>query len=240
MLKNSISLFIFIIPLFCFSETIYKCGVALGFPPYQYVNSSGEITGLDVEIAKLVFKEAGLKVEFVAAEWDFLVSAMIHNTDNVDMLAGAELNAKRVELMQFSEPLYLRHTNLFVLKDSSHTKIEDLFGKVVAGDEDSLFEKNLGDKKKNIRIITTSSKEESFKRLKDRKVEAAIAPELVAHHFSKQFKFKIRTFSRHDLGAPVSITVKKNDQNLLLKINKALAKIKKSRKIEKLIAKYTR
>lgn len=216
----------------------FKCGVAVGFPPYQYVNDKGDITGLDVEIAKLVFKTAGLKVTFVAHEWDHLVSNLIHHTDYIDMLVGAEFDEKRAQLMSFTTPLYLRHTNLFVLKNSHYKSTEDLYGKIVAGDEGSKFEKNLGDEKNNIRIISTASKEESFKKLKAKQVEGVIAPELVSQHFGQKLNLRLKMIGVRDQGAEVSITVRKNDKELVEKINSAVEKLKASGKIDKILKHY--
>jgi ABC-type amino acid transport substrate-binding protein len=138
---------LFLIPCFSLAEPIVRCGVATGFPPYQYVNDKGEITGIDVEIAKLVFKTAGIKVVFIAGEWDFFISSLAHNTDTIDMLVGAEFNERRAQFMDFSLPLHLRRTTLFVLKDSNYNNIENLYGKIVAGDQDSMYEKNLQKKR---------------------------------------------------------------------------------------------
>lgn len=229
---------ILIAPYIAYSGEEIKCGVASGFPPYQYTNDKGEVTGIDVEIAKLVFKTAGIKAVFISGEWDFFISNLVHNTGAIDMLVGAEFNERRSQFMDFSTPLHLRRTNLFVLKDSSYSTIESLYGKVVAGDQDSMFEKNLADKKNNIRIITTTSKEDSFNKLKEQLIVGAIAPELVASYFSKKMNIKIKAIGPADQGANVSMTVKKGNKVLLDKINAAIKELKKTKKIEQIISKY--
>ena len=203
-----------------------KCGYALGYPPYQYVNANQQPSGTDIEMAKKVFKAAGLEVEFIAGEWEQLLSNLIHKTGKVDALCGAEINEKRSALVDFTEPFYFRHNTLFVLHKSPIYKIQDLYGKFVAGDRDSFFEKSLNQHKSSIRITRTASKEESFKSLRDQKIVAAIAPEEVGHYFANSLNIRVRTIGPKDPGSPVAFAVAKGNVALKERLNKALRKLK--------------
>lgn len=212
-----------------------RCGIAIGFPPYQYVDRAGNATGIDVDIAKLVFKTAGLKIKFIPGEWDFLLSNLIYKTGEIDLVCGAEINEKRASLLDFSDPFYKRHIVLFTLKKSSIYKISDLYGKFVTGDKDSFFEKYLGHRKEDIRIVRTASKEESFKKLQDGSVVAVIAPEEVGYYIAKKLKIEVKVLEEKDPGSPVGFAVSKGNTKLLNVIQKSLRQLKKSGQIEKIL-----
>ena len=49
-------------------EQAVSCGIASGFPPYQFV-LAGEPTGFDVDVARAVCARLGLQISFAQAEW---------------------------------------------------------------------------------------------------------------------------------------------------------------------------
>lgn len=218
---------------------IYNCGVATGFPPYQYKNKQGQIAGMDVEITRMVFKTAGLNVKYVQNDWEELLFLLYHNTKVVDMLCGAEFGSEREKYLDFTVPFYKRRTVLFILKESSINKIADLYGKIVTGDLHSSFEKALGDKKRLIRITKTVSKEESFIKLRDKKVVAVIAPIEVGIYLSRELKIPVRIIDENYPGTPVSIAVKKGNKLLLDNLNISLRKLISNGEVEKIIKKYS-
>lgn len=209
-----------------------RCGIAIGFPPYQYVDRAGQAAGIDVEVAKLVFKTAGLKIEFVPGEWDFLLSSLIYKTGEIDLVCGAEINEKRVSLLDFSDPFYKRHIVLFTLKKSPINKISDLYGKFITGDKDSFFEKYLGHRKEDIRIVKTTSKEESFKKLQDGSVVAVIAPKEVGFFIAKKLKMEVKVLEEKDPGSPVGFAVSKGNTKLMGVIQKSLRQLQRSGQID--------
>lgn len=219
-------------------EVQYRCGIAVGFPPYQYVDDKGKPAGIDYEIASMVFKKAGLKVTFVQDEWEFLLSSIIHRSENIDMLCGAEISPERTGLLEFTEPYYKRHIVLFTLKNSPIKNLNDLNGKIIAGDKHSFLELNLGPKKDEIRIMKTPSKEDSFKKLKDGSVIAAIAPREVGLFLANKLKLEVEIIEAKDPGSPVAFAVTKNNKDLLKKVNDAMKTLIKEGEVQKVLIKH--
>lgn len=226
--------------LFAEETTIYRCGIANGFPPYQYTDKNGQIAGLDFEVASLVFKTAGLKVTFVQDNWENLLFNLVHKRDLVDMLCGAEITPERQKHLDFTIPYHSRRAVLFILKESPIKKIEELFGKMVAGDLHSSFETILDKKRNDIRIIKTSTKEESFNKLKDKSVVAVIAPIEVGLFLSKKLNLKVKIIdiNKSSSASAVAIAVKLGDQKMLDILNPVINKLTSSGKIDKILKKY--
>lgn len=235
---------LFLFSFLVFSESFandknqYICGVAKGFPPYQFIDQNGKSAGLDVEITALVFKTASLDVLFSQDDWEVLLFNLVHKKKMIDMLCGAEITTEREQLLDFTISYYKRRTVLFSLKTNPIKKIEDLYGKIVAGDLHSNFEKMLGDRKSSIRITKTTTKEESFKKLKEKNVVAVIAPVEVGMYLSKKMGIEIQVFDLGDIGSPVGIAVKKGDKKLIDILNTALKKLINDGQIDKILKRY--
>lgn len=46
------------------------------YAPYSYRTDSGDLTGIDVDMAKEIGKKMGIKVVFVPTKWDSLVAGL--------------------------------------------------------------------------------------------------------------------------------------------------------------------
>lgn len=82
-----------------------RCMLVMGWDPwepYQYRDARGEVTGLDVEIARAAAKAGGCSVEFVAASWMELLEQV--QAGDVHLLAGATMTAGREEFAEFTPP----------------------------------------------------------------------------------------------------------------------------------------
>jgi len=214
------------------------CGVALGYPPYQFINAKNKPAGIDVEIAKLVFENAGFKIKFLQREWNEIYAKGLHNNE-VDALCGVEISPERTKYFNFSTPFNYRKIVLFTLKENKIAKISQIFGKVITGDKHSSFEKYLGSDRDHIRIMETKSKEESFKKLKERSVEGVIAPLEVGHYMSTKLAFKVSVYDDKVFGTPVTIAFSKTNSQFLPLINKSIEQLQKNGRIHQIIAKYT-
>lgn len=219
-------------------KKVYKCGIAVGFPPYQYMDKQGNTAGLDYEITKAMAEKAGIKVLFVQSSWDDIMFNLAHKTGKVDFLCGAEINDERRLMFDFSDACYIRSIQIFVLRKSNIMSIHDLNGKIITGDRHSYYERYLTEGKFDIRLMQTLCKEESFLKLKNETASAVISPLEVGNYISRQLGIKVRVLGDKGYGAQVAFAVGKGDDALLKIINNSLSLLVKEGKIEKIKLKY--
>lgn len=55
---------------------VLRIGTEGTYSPNSYHDESGELVGFDVEVARGVAEQLGVKAEFVEAEWDSLFAGM--------------------------------------------------------------------------------------------------------------------------------------------------------------------
>ncbi|SFM16078.1 polar amino acid transport system substrate-binding protein/cystine transport system substrate-binding protein [Desulfomicrobium norvegicum] len=213
------------------------CGVAIGFPPYQFAIDD-EPAGFDVDVAKAVCARLGVAARFKQGKWDDVINMLLF--DRIDMVVGMEVNAFRHGYFEFSTPYATRHDVVFVLANSTVSRVEDLFGLVITGDRHSFVElrwKEVGIHQK-IRIMQTGSKEESMDLLARGETAAAIMPLEVGKYLAALRGLEIRTLINPDPGSDVAIALRKGHPELLSRINGALRDLQAEGKLDALARKW--
>jgi ABC-type amino acid transport substrate-binding protein len=91
-------------------ELHVTCGVATGFPPYQFAIDD-KPAGFDVDVAKSVCARLGVLPRFEQGKWDDVVNMLLFG--RIDMIVGMEVNAFRHDYFNFSTPYANRHDVVF-------------------------------------------------------------------------------------------------------------------------------
>lgn len=114
-----------------------RVGVVASRLPYVFADREGKLVGLDVEMAQVLGRDLGVKVEFIELE-DLTALSPLLSSGRIDLaMSGIAVTPERAGEMLFSDP-YLDETLAFVVKDhlrdqfSSWTAIRELGGFPVA------------------------------------------------------------------------------------------------------------
>ena len=98
--------------------------------------------GYDVTIAKRLAKSLGMEIEIVKYDWDNLIPGLMQNEIDV-VIAGMTATEDRKEVVDFTDPYYTSQEVVIVRKDStltSITDIQELKGKTVKGQLNTLYD----------------------------------------------------------------------------------------------------
>ncbi len=214
-----------------------RCGVASGFPPYQF-SVNGEPAGFDVDVARAVCARLGLTPRFEQGDWDNVVNLLRFGT--LDVIVGMEVNTFRGDLFDFSAPYSTRHDVVFVLANSTATREEDLFGGVVTGDRHSFVELHWQARgiHRNIRVTQTGTKAEAMQSLAEGRSLAAIMPLEVGRHLAREKGLAVRVLLEPDPGSDVAIALPKGRTELRQRLNEILEALRASGELESLARKW--
>ena len=95
-------------------------GTEATFAPFEYMNESGEIVGIDREILDAIAEETGVEIEMRSVGWDPLFT-QVKNSE-IELGASAiTINDKRKETYDFTTP-YFEATQVIVVKNDSTVK----------------------------------------------------------------------------------------------------------------------
>ena len=101
-------------------------GTNAEFPPFEYVNDSGEPDGFDMALIKAVGEKMGKKVEIQNMEFDSLVSSIGSKIDLA--IAGMTVTEEREKTVDFSDSYYTAVQYVILPVASTIATYDDLRG----------------------------------------------------------------------------------------------------------------
>jgi len=83
-------------------KPVYVDGIDAGFPPFSYIDESGNPAGFDVEVVEWISGEMGFDVEIVPVDWDAIIPTLKIGT--IDMIAsGMTITSERLKQVDFTD-----------------------------------------------------------------------------------------------------------------------------------------
>ena len=213
------------------------------FPPYEYrEGKDGEIIGIDAEIAAEIAKKLGMELEIVDTEFGSIVGGV--QSGKYDMgMAGLTVNEERKQSVNFSTS-YATGVQVVIVKDGgSVASLEDLDGDVKIGvQQDTTGDIYASAEPKDggygaDKVIRYKSGAEAVQALVTGKVQAVIIDNEPAKSFVKANE-GLKILDTEYAVEDYAICVAKENNELLEKINKALAELKADGTIDKIVKKY--
>ena len=108
------------------AETL-KMGTNASFPPYEfYDDETGEIVGIDAEVAAAICEKLGCELEIVDMDFDAIIPAV--TTGKIDFgMAGMTVTEERMQSVDFTTSYATGIQVVIVKEDSEITSVDDLF-----------------------------------------------------------------------------------------------------------------
>ena len=220
----------------------YKVAMNAQFPPFESMNSSGQIEGFDVDVMNAIAKEEGFKVTYHQQAWDGIF-ASLKAGDNDILISGITITDDRKKEMLFSEPYY-KITQVDLLPQGKKiVSVEDLkkmdkVGVTIGTTGDLAAQKILGATSE--KIIRLENLPLMLKEVETGAVDAVISDSAVVADYVKKKGDKgftmveVPDFTVEYYG----IAVRQDDKALMDKINSGLKKIQASGEYDKISDKY--
>lgn len=207
------------------------------WPPFEYVDTeTGKIVGFDIDLFDAIAERAGLNVEYVNVEWDALLAGMAQGTYDA-AISSITIKPDRLEKMNFSIPYYV--AGQIIVVQASNTDItgpETLSGKSVGVQTGTTGD----DEAQSIPGVTVVGYDEiglAFVALMTGQIDAVICDTPVASGYVKKYA-TLKTVGEVLTTEEYGIAVPKGKEELLQKINTALAALLQEGIIERLTAKW--
>jgi octopine/nopaline transport system substrate-binding protein len=87
------------------------------YPPWNSTDSSGNLIGFEVDLAKDLCRRMGVECEMVAQNWDGIIPALQAGKYDA-IMAGMSITEERQEVIDFSDSYWDTPAKLAVLEDS--------------------------------------------------------------------------------------------------------------------------
>jgi glutamate transport system substrate-binding protein len=118
-------------------------GVKFDVPPFGFKDTSGEVQGFDIDLAKAIADELGVTPKYVEALSDNRIAFLKDGTADA-ILSTMTITAERDEEIDFSKPYFVAKGRILVKKDNTDINgVDDLAGKTVCTALGSTYEETL-------------------------------------------------------------------------------------------------
>ena len=204
-------------------------GLDDNFPPMGFRNEKNELVGFDIDMAREAAKRLGLEVEFKPIDWSAKEAEL--SGKRVDALwNGLTITEERKQNIAFTAPYMENHQIIVVPAGSAIQTKADLAGKVVGAQEGS----SAVDAIKKDGAVFQSFKE--FKTFGDNvtalmdlsagRLQAVVVDEVVGRYYVAKKPEAYAVLDDHFGTEEYGVGLRKDDAELLGKLDKALADMK--------------
>ena len=109
----------------CAKRDVLVIGTDATYPPFEFVDDQGRISGVSASIAAEIGKELGKEVEFRNLNFDGLIPAL--QSGQIDLIISSlTANEQRRQSIDFSEPYVKTGLSILAAKDSPVMSADDL------------------------------------------------------------------------------------------------------------------
>lgn len=218
----------------------FVIGTDTTFAPFEFRDSSGELTGIDMDILRAIAKDQGFTVEVRSLGFNAALQAL--TSDQVDgVIAGMSITDERKQVYDFSEPYFESGVQMAVAKNDDAVKgYEDLKGKTVTaktGAEGETYAKSIA-KKYGFTVKSLDQSASMYELVKSGNAVAVFDDYPVLAYGIAQNN-GLKTVTDKVPGGSYGFAVNKGkNADLLAAFNDGLAKIKANGDYDKIVDGY--
>lgn len=209
-----------------------KIAVFGDLKPYGWVDKNGKRQGYDIELAKQIAKDLGVKVKYVQVNANARVDAL--NSGKVDLaLANFTVTPEREKVIDFAKPYMKVSIGVASKKTNLITKVSQLDGKNLIVNKGTTAETYFTKNYTKANLLKFDSKTQQFAALKDGRADA------ITDDNSYLFAW-VKSHSDYQVGIKklgtqsyVSPGIQKGNKSLLTWTNSEINRLNQSNFFEK-------
>ena len=209
--------------------TAIVIGLDDNFPPMGFRDEKNELTGFDIDLAKEAGKRLGREVTFKPIDWNAKEAEL--NGKRIDVLwNGLTITEERKANILFTKP-YLENRQIVIVTEKSPIKTKaDLKGKVVGIQEGSsavdAVKKDAETAKSIKELKKFGDNVTALMDLTAGRLEALVVDEIVGRYYIAKKPGEYRVLDEHFGTEDYGVGTRKDDTELMGKIDKALDDMK--------------
>ncbi len=213
------------------AETV-RMGTEGAYPPYNFINDSGEIDGFERELGDELCKRSGITCEWVTNDWDSIIPNLVSgNYDTI--IAGMSITDERDEVIDFTQEYIPGSPSAYVALSAD----VDLAGGVIAAQTATIQSGYVADS--GATLVEFDTADETIAAIRNGEADAVLA--------DKDFLAPIVAESNGELmfvgedviiGGGVGMGIRESDGELKALFNTAITSMKEDGTLNAMILKW--
>jgi len=214
-------------------------GTDATYPPFEFVDESGNITGVDIEVGREIGKALGKEVEFRNINFDGLITAL--RSGSIDLvISSMTATPERRQSIDFSEPYVKTGLAVLVAKDSTLQNADDLKapGRKIAVRLGTTGESWARANLKEAKIIALDADVSCVMEVVNGNVDAWIYDQLSIMNYHAKHAAKTRALLAPLREEVWAVALKQGNTELKTKVNEVLTRMRADGTFSKLADRY--
>ena len=211
------------------------------YSPFSYADANGDMTGIDVELAREAFARMGYAPKFVFINWEDKTNLLANG--DIDCIWSSFTMTGREDEYRWAGPYMRSRQVVAVNEDSNIQRLQDLEDKVIAVQSttkpEEIIRSNDGTLPQLRKVISVQKRDLIFILLSKGYVDALAAHDTSVDQFMKDtgLKFKVldEPLQSVELGAAFD---KKDTRGLDTKLTETLNEMQEDGSTKRIIGKY--
>jgi len=214
-----------LLPLVARADVI-RVGGDDSFPPYEYVDDNGNVTGYNVEMTRAIAEVMGLDVEITLSSWSSMRSAL--ENGDMDVLQGMTYSPERTKEFSFSPPSVIVNFSFFAREDDPEpNSLVDIRGKTVAVQREDVMHDYLRERDLGVRIVPVRTHYDALRQIAAGRYDYALGATLPSLYYSREYRLSnVQSVWRPVEAQPYGYAVKKGNEDILALFSEGLAILK--------------
>lgn len=227
-------------------RSVIRFITAKDYPPFNYEDEDGVLTGFNIDLARAVCLELDVTCNIEPRDWNELLEVVSRGEADA-VVASIKVSPQSLKKVDFTDRYYFTPGRFIARKNFEKYKMtpEGLEGRSVAVVQGSAHEAFINRYFRDCKIVRFDRNYDARQALKEGKVDFMFGDGMGMMFWINGTQstgcceFRGGSFSdQHYFGDGIGIAVRKGDNELRLQMNKALATIRRSGRLEELFLRY--
>ena len=206
------------------------------FPPYEMTTDSGELEGIDIDVAAAVAEKLGLELQVDDMDFDAALLAAQNGKSDI-VMAGVTVTDERQKVMDFSDTYAEGIQSIIVPEDSDIASADDLTGKAIGTQRGTTGYSYCIDDYGEDSVVPFDDGATAVQNLLAGKVDCVVIDKAPAQEYVKA-NAGLTILDTEYANEDYAIGMAKDNTALQEALNKALAELKADGTIQSIIDKY--
>ena len=206
------------------------------FPPYEMTTDSGDLEGIDIEVAGAIAKKLGLELQVDDMDFDAALLAAQQGKSDI-VMAGVSVTEERQKVMEFSDSYATGVQVIIVKEDSEIASVEDLEGKMIGTQRGTTGNIYCTDDYGEDHITTYDNGLTAVQALMNGQVDCVVIDQEPSKAFVAANQ-GLKILETEYVSEDYAIGMAKGNTALQSAVNKALAELQEDGTVQSIVDKY--
>ena len=213
------------------AQDVVRLGTEGAYPPWNFINDSGEVDGFERELGDELCKRAELTCEWVTNDWDSIIPNLVSGNYDV-IIAGMSITDERDEVIDFTQNYTPPDPSAYL----AMAEDVDLENAVIAAQTGTIQAAFIADK--DWTLVEFATPEETIAAVRNGEADAVLADKSYLAPVAAEEDGLMLLSQEEEIGGGVGLGVRESDTELKETLDAAIQSMKDDGSLNELITKW--